>query len=95
MPWVLFKENDTRRVIKYFSCFSTKTYVWGTQKNHLKEMVLFEYQKQTCFGYSKDPSHRDGSFRKLKMYIKIDEYKSIHNSVLKRALYLNLCLYTH
>ena len=27
-------------MIKYFSYFSTKTYVVGTQKNHLNETVL-------------------------------------------------------
>ena len=31
-----------------FSYFSTKTYVVGTQKNRLDEMM--------CFGYSKEPS---------------------------------------
>ena len=44
---VCFVEEASRLeyVIKhYFSCFSTKTYVVGTQKNHLNEMVLLSTQ---------------------------------------------------
>ena len=32
------------RIEKYFSCFSNKTYVVGTQKNRLNETVLLSTQ---------------------------------------------------
>ena len=36
--------SEERVPKKYFSYFSTKTYVVGTQKNHLNEMVLLRIQ---------------------------------------------------
>ena len=47
-----FNETQTFReeciIDNYFSSFSTKTYVVGTQKNRLDETVLYSTQNKLC-----------------------------------------------
>ena len=59
----------------YFSYLSTKTYVVGTQKNHL--------------GYSKEPSQWDGSFEHPKHMSNLMG-KNNYNFMLKKILILSL-----
>ena len=47
LDWPLCVKPPDKRVIKnYFSYFSTKTYVVGTQKNRLNETVLLSTQNK-------------------------------------------------
>ena len=48
--------------------FSTKTYVVGTYKNHLNEMVLLSTQS-ICCGYLKESSQCDASFKHTKTFL--------------------------
>ena len=55
------KANVTEALVKsayqkYFSYFSTKTYVVGTQKNRLNETILLSTHNIICCGYSKELS---------------------------------------
>ena len=40
-----------------------------TQKNHLKETFLLSTQNNVCYGYSKEPSQRDLSFKHPKQVL--------------------------